>query len=50
LTRKKEDSVRALNAKRIGSDHKIPKEEFENKIAQDFMKPWKRKNRADGSV
>ena len=34
----------------MGSGHKVQKEEFENKIAQHFMKPWKRKNRADASV
>ena len=25
----------------MGSSHKVQKEEFENKIAQPFMKPWK---------
>ncbi len=32
LTKKKGDGVWALNAKRIGSGHKVQKEEFENKI------------------
>jgi hypothetical protein len=39
LTEKKEDGVRALNAKRMGLGHKVQRKEFENKIAQHFMKP-----------
>ena len=34
----------------MGSSHKVQKEEFENKMAQPFMKPWKRKNRVDALV